>query len=61
MKESELQRRVCRVTDQLRPLSHRRLFLDRPGDLNCCSGAARTDTNHQAAAERWRMMSMVEP
>jgi hypothetical protein len=56
--ESEFERRVGRVTDQLRPLRRRKLFLDRPNDLNPTSTSL--DTRHQAAIERWRMMSLAE-
>jgi hypothetical protein len=55
--ESELERRVCRVTEQLRPLRYRQLFVDRPNDLN--PTAESMAARHDAAVERWRMMSMA--
>jgi hypothetical protein len=56
--ESELERRVRRVTDQLRPLRCRQLLPGRPNerDPTAKPGA----TRYEAAAERWRMMSMAE-
>ncbi len=56
--ESELERRLCRIIDQLRPLRRPQLFLDRPDDLNASVFCPRR--KHAAVLEQWRMMSMVE-
>jgi hypothetical protein len=40
------------------PMRQLRLFLDRPNDLN--QAATREGVRHEAALERWRVMSMAE-